>query len=77
MRARDCTPDVARGRLRKAVGFMEAARDIDVLDDEMKTKAGYSHKQATADELKRATRAANQLVDEARSLTAQEHLWPE
>lgn len=126
MGTRTCSPEVRRGRLAKAQGFLQAAEDVSLLDDSgqlrdavvtlyshagiaaadviccarlglhaagdnhaeavallkkagaashrhlatllgLKTKAGYSHTSASNADVKKAARAAAQLVDEARA----------
>jgi hypothetical protein len=128
MGTRTCSPEVRRGRLSKAEGFLDAAEDVSLLDDSgqlhdavvtlhvhagiaaadviccprlgmhatgdnhaeavallkkagaashrhlatllgLKTKAGYSHTPASTADVKKAARAAAQLVDEARTET--------
>lgn len=132
MGTRSCPAEVRRGRLVKAEGFVQAADDIELLDDNgqlrdavvtlyvhagiaasdviccarlgehstgdnhaeaigllkaadsvssrhlavllsMKTKAGYSHLGASAADVKKAARAATQLLETARSLGPAAH----
>lgn len=129
MAMRPCSTEVRSGRMLKAEGFLQAAADIDLLDEAgelrdavvtlhvhagiaaadviscvrlgehstgenhadavavlqranpssakhlrtllgVKTKAGYSHASASAVEAKKAARAANQLVEDARRVAA-------
>lgn len=126
---RACSPEVRRGRLAKAEGFLQAADDVSLLDAtgelrdaivtlyvhagiaasdviccarlglhttgdnhaeavnllrsasvasyrhlatllSVKTKAGYSHSPASAAEVKKASRAATHLVEDARAFTS-------
>ena len=128
MSTRTCSPEVRRGRLAKAEGFLQAAEDVSLLDDGgqlrdalvtlyvhagiaasdviccarlgqhatgdnhaeavsllkkagaashrhlatllgLKTKAAYSHTPASAADVKKAARAAAQLVEDARAAT--------
>lgn len=81
MRTQPCDGDIKRGRVRvgehaqgeshaDAVGLLarankEAAKHLSTLL-KLKTKSGYSHTPATTDEFKRAGRAAEMLVEQAR-----------
>ncbi len=128
MGTRPCSPDVRKGRLAKAQGFLQAADDVALLDGNgqlrdamvtlyvhagiaasdviscgrlgrhatgenhaeavsllesagaasyrhlatllaLKTKAGYSHTLPSAADVKKAARAATQLVEDARAVT--------
>lgn len=60
MRTQPCTATIRQGRLRKAEQFLTAPGLA------LKTKSLYSHTPVTAEEFKRAGRAAEALVEAAR-----------